>query len=167
MLGRKRKRVGVLFVCASNICRSPMAEAAFRAKAAEAGVLPKLDIASAGIRGDPAGARADPRARAAASRRGYRIPARKARQVQRGDFARYDWILAMDDATLRALAALRPPSFAGHLGLYLDLASPSRARDVPDPYYGPLAGFERVLDLLEAPGDALVRKLARAFEAAG
>ena len=54
--------IGVLFVCLGNICRSPMAEAAFRREAAERG----LDIAidSAGTGDWHIGKPPDPRAQA-------------------------------------------------------------------------------------------------------
>jgi len=31
--------------------------------------------------------------------------------------------------------------------------------EVPDPYYGPAQGFERVLDLIEAGCDGFIRKI--------
>lgn len=35
-------------------------------------------------------------------------------------------------------------------------------REVPDPYYGSAAGFERVLDLIEDACDGIVARLLRA-----
>jgi protein-tyrosine phosphatase len=65
----------------------------------------------------------------------------------------------MDDSNLRALTAMKPPDFGGHLGLLLDFAPETGMREVPDPYYGGPAGFERVLDLVEASAAGLVARM--------
>jgi len=163
MLGkmlRNAKRVGILFVCANNICRSPMAAAVFRDGAARAGILDKVEVDAAGINQTHVGHAIDPRALAVAARHGYALPARRARQIRREDFNRFAYILAMDEGNLRALLALKPASHAGHIGLLLDFAPQACARDVPDPYYGSLASFERAMALIEPPAIALARDLA-------
>ena len=155
--------MGVLFVCMGNICRSPTAEGVFRVAATRAGLLDRLQIDSAGTHGYHAGEPPDRRAIVAASARGYDIAARRARQVERDDFARFRWILAMDQANLRVLTELRPRDYQGHLGLYLDLAPELGTREMPDPYYGGPEGFQRVLDLSETVSNALVARLQRAL----
>ena len=65
----------VLFVCTGNICRSPTAEAVFRAKAAARGLSERVFADSAGTHGYHIGEPPDPRTRAAAQRRGYPWPA--------------------------------------------------------------------------------------------
>ncbi len=67
----------------------------------------------------------------------------------------------MDRENLRILSELRPPEFSGTLGLYLDLVPGIGMREVPDPYYGGIEGFERVMDLAEAASEALVQRLSR------
>ncbi len=150
----------ILFVCLGNICRSPTAEAVFAAKAAAAG----LDVAvdSAGTGTWHVGHPPDRRATAAAARRGYRMDHIRARQVGAGDFRDFDHVFAMDRSNLRDLERLRPASGGAKLGLFLSLAPDVGEDDVPDPYYGEDGGFDRVLDLLEAAGDALVEQLRRA-----
>ena len=91
--------------------------------------------------------------------RGYDLATLRGRQVGRADFARFDWILAMDRANLRALEAMRPRGFAGHLGLFLELAPELGVAEVPDPYAGGAADFSRVLDLIEPASDALLARL--------
>lgn len=152
---------GVLFVCMGNICRSPTAEEVFRVAAQRSGLLEQLHIDSAATHGYHAGEPPDHRAIVAARARGYDIAARRARQVEREDFARFHWILAMDQANLRVLTELRPRGYQGHLGLYLDLAPELGTREMPDPYYGGQDGFQRVLDLSEAVSHALVTRLQR------
>ena len=152
----------VLFVCLGNICRSPTAEAVLRAAAQRAGIASRLTIDSAGTGDWHAGNPPDWRAIAHAARRGYDLTPLRARQVTRDDFARFDWIFAMDGANLADLARLRPASYAGHLGLFLDVAPSLATREVPDPYDGGDDGFETVLDLVEAASDAFVARLLRA-----
>jgi protein-tyrosine phosphatase len=155
-------RTSVLFVCLGNICRSPTAEAVFRAKVQRSALAGRVGIDSAGTGGWHAGDPPDWRAIAHAANRGYDLSPLRARQVARADFERHDWILAMDRSNLRDLEALKPPDYRGHLGLFLDLAPSTGMREVPDPYDGGPDGFERVLDLIEAAGDALVARLAAA-----
>jgi protein-tyrosine phosphatase len=149
----------VLFVCLGNICRSPTAEVVFRTRAAQAGLQDRVQVASAGTGDWHAGMPPDRRAIAHAARRGYDLSAVRARQVSAEDFERYDWILAMDQSVLRELTSLRPASFTGRLGRFLDFAPQVGLRDVPDPYYGGADHFERVLDLVEHASDGLLAHL--------
>jgi protein-tyrosine phosphatase len=149
----------ILFVCMGNICRSPTAEVVFRTRAERAGVADRVTVASAGTGDWHVGMPPDPRAIAHAAKRGYDLAGLRARQVVEEDFERFDWILAMDQVNLRDLRALRPPSFAGRLGLFLDFVPHLGLRDVPDPYYGAALHFERVLDLVERASDGLITQL--------
>ncbi|MFO1412818.1 MAG: low molecular weight protein-tyrosine-phosphatase [Burkholderiales bacterium] len=139
----------MLFVCTNNICRSPMAEGVLRTLARDAGMLPGLAISSAATHPNCVGQPVDARARVAAERRGFVIPKRHARMISARDFARHSWILAMDRYNLESLEPLRPPGYAGHLGLLgaLDPAAPPR--EIDDPYFGALAGFDRAIDRIE------------------
>jgi protein-tyrosine phosphatase len=160
MFRSAKPRTGVLFVCANNICRSPLAEGVFRHRATRARLAATLTIDSAGTHDAHAGEPPDARAVMVASRRGYTIRRRRARRIEREDFTRFQWILAMDERNLAALQAQVPPDFAGHLRLLLDFVPEFGTREVDDPYYGPLSGFERVVDLCEAASDALIATLA-------
>ncbi|MFO1311768.1 MAG: low molecular weight protein-tyrosine-phosphatase [Burkholderiales bacterium] len=151
--------VRVLFVCLGNICRSPTAEAVFRARAIEAG-LAHVEADSAGTGDWHVGNPPDARAIRHAARRGYDLSTLRARQFTRDDFSKFDRIYAMDTPVLEEIAAMRPRHYAGRLSLFLDVAPHLRTRDVPDPYQTGPEGFERVLDLIEAATDALVRELS-------
>jgi protein-tyrosine phosphatase len=153
------QRIRVLFVCLGNICRSPTAEVVFRDTAARAGLAGRLVVDSAGTGEWHVGNPPDYRAIEHAARRGYALQHLRARQVTSDDFHRFDYILAMDGANLAALEALRPASFAGHLGLFLDLAPDLRMREVPDPYDEDAAAFEHMLDLIEEASRAFARAL--------
>ncbi|MFO1317180.1 MAG: low molecular weight protein-tyrosine-phosphatase [Burkholderiales bacterium] len=153
-------RTRVLFVCMGNICRSPTAEAVFRAAAARAGLGRRVEIDSAGTIEWHAGNPPDYRAIAHAARRGYDLTPLRARQVTAADFGRFHWILAMDRANLTHLEALRPAGFGGHLGLFLDLAPQLGVREVPDPYDEGPEAFEHMLDLIERASEAFTARLA-------
>lgn len=132
--------VKVLFVCLGNICRSPLAEAAFREAAARLGLDAEVDSAGTGDwhRGEPP----DPRAIAAARRNGIDISPFRARQVDPGDFARFDHILALDADNLASLRALRPDGSRASLSLLLDHVPGREGQSVADPYYGGDADFD-------------------------
>lgn len=149
----------VLFVCTGNICRSPTAEGVFRTLVARAGLADRVLIDSAGTHDFQLGQRPDSRALAAARRRGYELGNQRARLVGEEDFRRFDWILAMDRRHLQYLESLRPPDYRGHLGLFLALVPDSAAGDMPDPYYGDAADFERVLDLTIPAATALLQRI--------
>ena len=157
-----KDKVGVLFVCMGNICRSPSAEGVFRTVAKRAGWTRKLVIDSAGTHDFHIGEPPDARAIASAQRRGYDIAKLRARQFDAKDFARFDWILAMDANNLYRLIEMRPKEFDGHVGLLLDLAPSLGLREVPDPYYGGPDGFERMLDLIEPASEALLQRITAA-----
>ncbi len=149
----------VLFVCMGNICRSPTAEGVFRAAARQRGCLDSITIDSAGIHGFHVGDPPDRRAIASARKRGYDIAMYRARPISEVDFERHNWVMAMDLSNLRSLENLCPYGYSGHLGLLLDLVPNLGIREVPDPYYGGAAGFEKVLDLLEIGAAALLERI--------
>ena len=151
-------RFGVLFVCMGNICRSPTGEGVFRHFAREAGLEARLRIDSAGTIGYHSGQPADARMRTAAGRRGYRLDS-IARRVVSADLETFDLVLAMDAANLAELQQLGggPRPHLRKFGSFVPgLADPAQAPDVPDPYYGGAAGFDRVLDLVESACPALL-----------
>jgi protein-tyrosine phosphatase len=124
----------VLFVCLGNICRSPLAEAAFRAEAVRVGLDAEADSAGTGgwHRGEPP----DLRAIAAARRHGIDISKLRARQVRPEDFEHFDHIVALDRENLADLRALQPAGSRAQLSLLLDHVPGREGEPVADPYYG-------------------------------
>ena len=135
----------ILFVCAGNICRSPVAEAVVRAEFARAGI--DVLVASAGTGPWHIGRPADARAQASALERGYDLSSHRARRVSADDFGQFDLLLAMDRDNLADLSARCPDEYAGKLGLFLPFAGVDTPQEVADPYYGGPEDFTRVVDL--------------------
>ena len=147
----------ILMVCTGNICRSPMAEGVLRAKLAAAGLAGRVQVDSAGTHGYHTSEPPDPRAIRIAARRGYAIDQLRARPVTPEDYAGFDWMLALDDGHLSWLHKRGPAGHAVRLERLMDHARRHAAvSEVPDPYYGPDAGFEHVLDLVEDACDGVV-----------
>lgn len=155
------KRVKVLFVCMGNLCRSPMAEGVFKHYVAQAGLQDLIASDSAGTHDYHVGDPPDARALRASERRGYDLSALRGRQVSRGDFGEFDYLLAMDEANLRALERLCPSQHAHKLKLLMEFSIGPALREVPDPYYGGEPSFERVLDLVEQAAQGLLDHLRR------
>jgi low molecular weight protein-tyrosine phosphatase len=149
----------ILFVCMGNICRSPTAQGVFQRLIEQTGLSQEINIDSAGTHAYHVGNPPDPRAQAVALRRGIDLSALRARRISLGDFAKYDYILAMDRDNLNALLMNCPPEHSYKLRLFLDFAPDLKVNEVPDPYYGGATGFEQVLDLVEIASEGLLRHL--------
>jgi protein-tyrosine phosphatase len=151
-------KASVLFVCLGNICRSPLAEGAFRAEAQRM----QLDVLvdSAGTGGWHAGEPPDPRAIAAARRNGVDIARQRARKVTKDDFRVFTHIYALDEANLNGLRALAPQDAKAELGLLLDLVPGYEGKAVADPYYGDASDFDVTWRNVEMAARALALRLA-------
>jgi protein-tyrosine phosphatase len=152
----------VLFVCLGNIVRSPLAENMFRHLVTQAGLAASFEIDSAGTGGWHVGEAPDSRMQRVAAQRGL-VYEGHARQVSPADFARFDWIVAMDQdnyAHLSALARTQAEREKIHLMRDFDPLGGPRA-EVPDPYYGGLRGFEEVYDIVERSCTGLLKVLQR------
>lgn len=153
--------VRVLMCCMGNICRSPMAQGAFERLVKEAGLAKEILIDSAGTHAYHVGEAPDERAQETTARRAIDISGQRARQVERADFERFDYVLAMDRQNYAALRRLCPPGQSQKLRLFLDFAPHMGEEEVPDPYYGGQSGFDRVFELVDAAGRGLLDEIRR------
>lgn len=149
----------VLFVCLGNICRSPLAEAAFRREADRRGLAGEVDSAGTGTWN--LGKAPDPRAQAVAKREGLEISHRRARQVEAEDFERFTHIVALDAQNLADLEAMLQAGSAVDLSLLLDHVPGRAGEAVVDPYHGEADGFDATWRDVEAGTRGLADRLQR------
>jgi protein-tyrosine phosphatase len=126
----------------------------------DAGLEDAIEIDSAGTGDWHVGNRADARSRATGKRRGFALDS-IARQVQREDFERFDYLVVMDRSNEQNVLALAPDEAASKkvvLFRHYDPSAPPGA-EVPDPYYGGDGGFDDVLDICERAARGLLSHL--------
>jgi len=133
--------ISLLCVCLGNICRSPLAEAAFKEEAKRLGIKAFIDSAGTGSWhiGDPP----DIRAQQTALKHGIDISSYKGRQIQDEDFLKFDYIFALDRENLRNLQAMRNTDTTAKIMLLMDCVPGKEGKAVPDPYYGTIRDFEQ------------------------
>ena len=147
-----------------NICRSPLAEGAFRKLWRERAPQLELRMDSAGTHAYHVGEPPDERAVAVARSLGIDISMHRGRMVTRADFAAFDYILAMDRVNLAGLRRLRAGQGGASVHLLLEFANAGAGDEVPDPYYGGPQGFERVMDLVTLGAEGLLRYLCPSLD---
>ncbi len=149
----------ILFVCTGNICRSPLAEGILRKKLTELHVDATVD--SAGFEAFHAGDHPDKRAIATGKKFNVDISSHIARLVNSHDFEYFDRIYIMDDSHH---SRIRP--FAGSaadmvkVDYLLNVVHPGENRNVEDPWYGDINGFEKVFHKLDEACGILAEKIA-------
>jgi len=150
------ERVGVLFVCMGNICRSPTAEGVFTKLVKEAGLEDAIRIDSAGTHGYHVGASPDERARETAITRGIDMGHLQARQVLPKDVDEFDYVLTMDRGNFENTMGLSTGENRDRIHMFMDFAENRPEAEVPDPYYGGPEGFENVFDMVEEAAAGLL-----------
>ena len=122
-------------------------------------LMNRFSCDSAGTGGWHVGEPADSRMQRHAAKRGYTLHSR-ARQFIRDDFEEFDLILAMDPTNYRDIMRLDSQNrFSDKVQLMTDFCREHSVDEVPDPYYGGDAGFEKVLDILEDACEGLMSQL--------
>lgn len=149
----------VTFVCAGNICRSPIAELVVADLLRREGLSALVQVDSAGIGDWHVGEHADPRALAVLKQYGYDGTAHRARQLDQQELASADLVVAMDSGNAGVLTAYaRTESDATKVRLLrsFDPAAPPDDLDVADPYYGDDDGFTTVVEQVRAAAPGIV-----------
>ena len=150
-------RASILMVCLGNICRSPLAEGAFRAAANRHGL--EVEIDSCGTAAYHIGNAPDPRSIAVATQNGVNISALQARQLCEADFTEFTHIFAMDHENLANIQAVEPEGSIAEIALLMDLVSGREGAAIADPYYGGDDGFIHTWNDVSAAAEAFMEKL--------
>jgi protein-tyrosine phosphatase len=149
---------GILVVCLGNICRSPMAEGALRARLDGAGLGARARVDSAATGRSHLGHPPDERAIACAARHGVDIAGQQARWLSAEDFDAFDVILCADRTILHEARLRKPRTAHAQVELLLEWSGVGR-KDVPDPYYGNPRDFERAWTLVDAAAVGIVERV--------
>lgn len=145
----------ILFVCHGNICRSPMAEFVMKEIVRRGGDAERFEIASCAVSREEIGNDIHSGTRRKLLEMGIPFERRAAVQLMRADYARWDWLVAMDTANVRGIERITGGDPAGKIRLLLEFAG--ERRSIADPWYtGDFdATYRDVLRGCEALYDAL------------
>ena len=127
----------IMFVCHGNICRSPMAEFIFKKMIAERGLEGEFFVSSSatsreeivGNIGNPV----YPPARAELLRHGIDPSGKRAVQLTREDYDKYDLLVAMDSMNVRNMMKIIGSDPNNKVRKLMDYTP--RGGDVADPWY--------------------------------
>ena len=147
----------ILMVCLGNICRSPLAEGILQHKVWLAGM--KWSVESAGTNGYHTNEPPHPLSQKIAKKNGIDISKQRSRKFIADDFLNYDKIYAMADDVLDEMKRIAKNNYdASKVELLLNELLPGKNMDVPDPWYGPEAGYHQVYKMIDEACDAIVIK---------
>lgn len=147
--------IKVLFVCHGNICRSPMAEFVFRDMVKKRGLSDEIETASAATSTEEIGNPVHYGTRKKLNELGISPDGKRAVQLTKGDYDKFDYLIGMDSANIRNMRRMT----GGDDKIYKLLSFAGIDRDVADPWYtgdfeatyrDVLAGCTSLLDILEA-----------------
>lgn len=125
--------VRILFVCHGNICRSTMAEFVMKDLVERRGLADRFVIESAATSTEELGSPVYPGTRAILEREGIDCSGKRARQMRRNDYDRFDLLIGMDEANIRNMIRIVGDDPAGKVHKMLEFAG-SEA-DIADPWY--------------------------------
>jgi len=147
----------ILMVCLGNICRSPLAEGILQDKAFKAGLT--WSIESAGTNRYHTGEPPHPLSQKVARLNGIDISNQRARRFDATDFEMYDKIYALAADVMEEMRNVAKYKFdSSKTSLLTDDLFPGKNMDVPDPWYGPEAGYHEVYKIIDRACDAIIKK---------
>ena len=133
----KMSHIRVLFVCLGNICRSPIAEFVMKDMVSKRGIADKFYIASAATSTEEIwngiGNPVYPPARKELAKHGISCEGKRAVQITKADYGKYDYILGMEQRNIRNILRIVGKDSEGKVKLLLDYSDDPR--DIADPWY--------------------------------
>ena len=144
-------------VCLGNICRSPLAEGILQQKIKAAGLNWVVD--SAGTNGYHINEAPHRLSQKVAKKRGIDISKQICRRFVVEDFERFDKIYVMAADVVDEMKELTGSKFDDKkIDLLLNELYPGENKDIPDPWYGPEAGYNEVFDMIEEACEVIIKK---------
>ena len=129
--------IRVLFVCLGNICRSPMAEFIMKSIISERGLSDRFYIASAATSTEEiwngVGNPVYPPAKRELAKHGISCEGKRAVQITKADYEKYDYILGMEERNIRNILRIVGKDQEHKVKLLLDYSD--HPRDIADPWY--------------------------------
>ena len=149
----------ICFVCLGNICRSPTAEGIFQHLVNQRGLQSYFYIDSAGTSAYHIGEPANSKSQWVANQQGVKLHS-KARRFESADLEEFDLILAMDSENYSNIIRLdKNGSNRDKIKMMRDFEPKPDSRDVPDPYYGGMDGFQNVFDVIMRSCEGLLDEI--------
>ncbi|MGN0203762.1 MAG: low molecular weight protein-tyrosine-phosphatase, partial [Coprococcus sp.] len=141
--------------CHGNICRSPMAEFVFKDMVRKAYLSDKFEIASAATSTEEIGNPVHPGTRRKLAQYGISVSGKYARQMTKGDYAHYDYLIGMDKWNIRNI--MRIIGSDPEKKVYTLLSFAGRNDEIADPWY--TGNFDETYDDVYEGCQALLKYL--------
>ena len=125
--------IKILFVCLGNICRSPMAEFMCKDMLEKLGRKNDFYIESAGTSNEEEGNPIHYGAREKLAEVGIFPNGKCARQIQKSDYDRFDYIIAMEEKNISSIKKIIGEDKDNKVYRLLDFSN--NPRDIADPWY--------------------------------
>ena len=129
--------IKIMFVCHGNICRSPMAEFIFKHLIAQNGTEKDFFVSSSATSTEEIwngiGNPVYPPARDELAKHGISCNGKRAVQIQKSDYEKYDLFVGMDSANIRNMHRILGGDPENKIHKLMDYTG--RGGDVADPWY--------------------------------
>ena len=153
--------IKILFICHGNICRSPMAEFVMKDIVSREGTADQFYIESAATSTEEiwngVGNPVYPPAKKKLAEHGLSCDGKRARQMTKSDYEKYDLLIGMDDANIRNMNRIAGTKNSEKITLLLDYAGIHRG--ISDPWY--TGDFEATWQDVKTGCEALYKELMK------